>query len=199
MNPRFEAMVRQLAMEQGRSPEEVMADMLHQQLQGSQPPRTEVVRAPPAAPAPPTQQSYPLAGRFAGVRAPRDESDAEAIARYLQAEMGPDGVFGDGGMTAGGIFGGEPVATQGHDPGAHQRTATHALMALGSALAQGQRPAPPPVQARPMAPQYPPMAAMAPPQQVRVIERTVVYEGPAPQLPPAQWPFGGGRGGWPWG
>lgn len=201
MNPRFEQMVRQIAAQQGRRPEEVMAEMLQSQM-GQAPqqlppsaPRTEVV---PAHQGP---QRFPMPSRFAGVPAPRDESEAEVIARYLEAESGPDGVFGDGGMTGGGIFGGEAVATQGHDPAAQQRTATQALMALGQSLAQ-QRQAPQQYpQQYPQAPYYPPPQQMPPPQPpqtVRMVERTVIYEGPAPQqqygappqqLPPPWWPW----------
>lgn len=190
----FEDAVRRIAAHQGRDPREVMAEMLQSQMQGprrppqlpQQAPRTEVV---PAHQGP---QGYPMPARYAGVSPPRDEGEAEVIARYLQAESGPDGVFGEGGMTAGGIFGGEAVATQGHDPSARQRSQLHALTALAGQMAARPAPMPQPTPAR-MPAYAPPQPPAFPPQQVRVIERTVVYEGPAPQgapqLPRSIWPF----------
>lgn len=197
---KFEQAVRQIAAQQGRHPDDVMAEMLQQQMQQTprqlppNDPHTEVV---PANQGP---QRFPMPGRFAGVPAPRDESEAEVIARYLQAESGPDGVFGEGGMTGGGIFGADPVATQGHDPGAHQRSQSHALAALAGAMAHQQRQAPVQYAQPAYPPRMPPQPPQMPPQQqtVRMIERTVVYEGPAPgghgqphpgQLPPPWWPY----------
>ncbi len=220
MKPELERLIRQIAAQQGRHPDDVLADMVRQQV--GAPAAGPAAGRAPSAPAqqhhPPGQidplprtevvprsqgpQQFPLAPRYAGVPQPRDEAEAEVIARYLEAESGPAGVFGEGGMTGGGIFGGEPVATQGHDPAAQQRSQT---AALGQAVAQAlmraqqpQRPPPAPVHYRPPRPYYPPPPQAPPPQQtVRMVERTVIYEGPAPpqqqgapQLPPPWWPWG---------
>ncbi len=52
-----------------------------------------------------------------------DETPAEAEMRWRQQEMAdPEGIYA-GGSTAGGIFGNDPIATEGYDPGARRRTA----------------------------------------------------------------------------
>lgn len=81
----------------------------------------------------------PLDAEFdedAGPVAPRarrreDETPEEAKERWYEEEQAHlDGAHGFGGLTAGGIFGDGPVATEVYDPLAHQRAAGRAA-ALG--------------------------------------------------------------------
>ena len=211
MKPQLQQVLRAVAAQQGRDPDELLAEMLrgqlpqqHRQLAPQQdypvvaqqvevlPPQHHY-RPPPPAHRPQVQAHLPQ--RYAGVGNPQTEGDMEALARYLEAESGPQGVFGDGGMSAGGVFGGGTVATAGHDPSADIRTAHMALARAAPQLMQAlaQR-AEQPVYAHPPPP---------PPQPVRMVTHstTTYYEGPAPPQfapqhapPPAppQLP-------WPWG
>lgn len=197
-----------IAAQQGRDPNELLAEFLRGQIpqQLAAPQRQPEVAQqvevlppqqyhPPAQPRPQLQ----LSQRYAGVPNPQTEGDMEALARYLEAESGPQGVFGDGGMSAGGVFGSAPVATAGHDPTAEQRNNMAQLARLAPQMLQALAQRPPP--AYPAAyPPYPPPPP--PPQQpVRMVTHTSVtyYEGPppqmapqpqAPQLPQVPWPWG---------
>lgn len=77
----------------------------------------------------PSDIPFPISAqdrRVRGTRAhiPVDETPAEAEERWTREEMeDPDGVFSMGGSTAGGIFGGGPIATDSYDPAARQRAA----------------------------------------------------------------------------
>lgn len=64
-----------------------------------------------------------------------DETPEEARERWLHQEMNdPDGIFG-GGATAGGIFGGDAIASEGYDPQARVR---RAQLEAAQATAQAQ-------------------------------------------------------------
>jgi hypothetical protein len=56
-----------------------------------------------------------------------DETPAEALERWMDDEQAdPEGVYGPGGATAGGIFGDGPIAMPDYDPVAHRRTEARA-------------------------------------------------------------------------
>lgn len=58
-----------------------------------------------------------------GVAMYGDESSREAYARWMDQEQNdPEGVYGPGGGSAGGIFGDAPVTMPDYDPTAHRRT-----------------------------------------------------------------------------
>jgi hypothetical protein len=80
----------------------------------------------------PSMIPFPTSAQDRGIRTTRssipvdygDESPAQAEDRWRRQEMeDPDGVLGLGGMTAGGIFGDAPIATDRYDPAARQRAA----------------------------------------------------------------------------
>lgn len=203
MKPELLQALSAIAAQQGRDPNELLAELLRGQLPqsnrqlpaASQPVVAQHVEVLPPQhayrPHPQPRPQVHLPQRYAGVGNPQSEADIDALARYLEAESGPQGVFGDGGMSAGGVFGSAPVATAGHDPTAESRAAQHALARMAPqllhALMARQAPAAPP----------PP-----PPQPVRMVTQTTTmyYEGPPPQMGgapaphalPAQVP-------WPWG
>lgn len=184
MKREYEEALAALARAEGRNPDELLAEMLRSRVQGAagaprelpaqtaEAPRAELVRQPVA-----------LSARHAGVPAPQTEEQAEALERWLEAEAGPSGIFGDGGMTAGGIFGGEAVATQGYDPNAEQRSRTAALARAAPALVDALRQQRAPVH-------YQPPPPPEPVQHVRMVQTVTVYEGPVqagiPRLP---WPW----------
>lgn len=193
--------VQEVARRTGRDPDQLLAELLAKELRGShgqqmtRSPDPPVEVLPPARPMPQRQQQRPqmqVPQRFAGVPAPRSEEDIESLMRYLEAESGDGGVFSDGGMSGGGVFGGAPVATAGFDPGAEQRGAQVALARMAPQLLQAMQRQPPP--------HYPQMAPPPPPQPARMMVQTTVayYEGPPPQqqqpMPMMPMlPF------WPWG
>lgn len=187
-----------VAQQQGRDPNQLLAEILRDQLQSGQqqpaphalPPQAQPAvshsaqlmppghQMPTQAPAP-VQMQVPQ--RYAGVPAPKSEADIEVMLRYLEAESGPSGVFGDGGMSAGGVFGSAPVATAGYDPGGEQRASTAALARMGPQLLQA-------LQQAAMQPRYlQPPQQMPAPQPVRMITHTTttIYEGP-PHFPAPQ-------------
>lgn len=196
MKKELEDALLAVAQQQGRDPNQLLAEILRDQLQSGQqqPPPSHALPAPPAVAhnaqlmpqghqmpqqAPAVQMQVPQ--RYAGVPAPKSEADIEVMLRYLEAESGPSGVFGDGGMSAGGVFGSAPVATAGYDPGGEQRAATAALARMGPQLLQA-------LQQAALQPRYPqPPPQMAAPQPVRMITHTTttIYEGP-PHFPAPQ-------------
>jgi len=142
-----------LARAEGKTEDELLTELLKGRFQGAPAPRTEIV----------PRQSRAVA------RSPEErQSDAQAMERWLEAEQAPTGVFGAGGMTAGGIFGEIPVATEGFDAPAYGRAIAE--------LAHLQRyPAPQPYPAYPQhAPYPPPQQLPAPAPTVRFMR----YEGP---------------------
>ncbi len=202
MKKELEDALLAVAQQQGRDPNQLLAELLRDQLQPGQPQQQapQALPAPQQQPAPahsaqlmppghqmpsqaaPVQMQMPQ--RYAGVPPPQSEGDIEVLLRYLEAESGPSGVFGDGGMSAGGVFGSAPVATAGYDPGGEQRAATHALARMGPQLLQA-------LQQAAAQPHYPqPAPQMPAPQPVRMITHTTttIYEGPhhlpAPQAAP---------------
>jgi hypothetical protein len=210
----LEDALRAVAARQGRQPEELLAELLHRQLDGgSRAVQTEApvvaqqvevlprghqmpVQAPPAQPQqyqqqhyqpqpyqpqpPPVQMQAPQ--RYAGVPAPKSEADIEVLMRYLEAESGPSGVFGDGGMSAGGVFGSAPVATAGYDPAGEHRAASHALAQSVPQLIHA-------LQQQATQPRY--HQAPPPPQPVRMVTHTTttIYEGPGHLPAPPQQPM----------
>jgi hypothetical protein len=204
VNKELEEVLRTVAARQGRQPEELLAELLRRQLDGGRPVQTEAPvvaqqvevlprgHQMPAQPQPqhhapqhyqPQQPAVQMQApqRYAGVPAPKSEADIEVLMRYLEAESGPSGVFGDGGMSAGGVFGSAPVATAGYDPGGEQRAANHALARSVPQLIHA-------LQQQAAQPRYyqPP-----PPQPVRMVTHTTttIYEGPGHLPAPQQAPM----------
>jgi hypothetical protein len=69
----------------------------------------------------------PVGGEERGIAMYGEETASEAYERFMAQEMNdPEGVYGPGGGTAGGIFGDAPIAMPDYDPTAHRRSESRA-------------------------------------------------------------------------
>lgn len=138
-----------LAAAEGRSVDELKAELLRERLQRHAGTGAAPARAPLARRGPSALAREPEEIEFPGspvVRTTRDdyETSAEAQERWYNEEAELiDGVHGWGGQSSGGIFGDGPIATEEYDPQAEmraeRRTATHAQAQQAVALTQLSR------------------------------------------------------------
>ena len=157
-----------LARAEGKTEDQLLAELLKGRVAAAERTGSELVRRGPS----------PVARVASSVER---QSDAEALERWMEAEQAPTGVFGAGGMTAGGIFGEVPVATEGFDAPGYGRALAELAQMRG--MHPGHYPGP--------APMYQEPAPPPPAQMVRFVRyegpTVTVFEGPmhaAGMLPP---------------
>lgn len=148
MSDTFSKVLAALAEHEGKSVEELQQEIIQDRLG----------RGRPAPSSTAIQQRRPSTGDASGAALSRREADeqhrrqeapgspvvryddshetaAEARERWLESEADlVDGVHGLGGSTAGGIFGGGPIATSVHDPEAHSRAGSQVGLAVSSRM-----------------------------------------------------------------
>ncbi len=138
------ALLRAIAEEEGKSLDEVVGEFLKLRADRRLMPQqagaglTGAEAIARRAPAPVVERRAPPPARpprYAPDPLDQEESDREAMERWLEEERNEiGGVLGPGGMSAGGIFGEGVVATESYDPMAEQRMERRAGVALQQRL-----------------------------------------------------------------
>jgi hypothetical protein len=143
MSDTFSKVLAALAEHEGKSVEELQNEIVAERLGRSRPAPRAI--QPARGPSTGDASGAGLSRREARERHERAPSTGSPVVRYddsaetaaeakerwyeEEAEM-VDGVHGLGGSSAGGIFGGGPIATAVHDPEAHQRAESRVSVAL---------------------------------------------------------------------